>query len=51
LPDHLLPFGPIPTLGLLFWGGSSGIVFWMIGVAGDSAVSLRTLFDPLSSKK
>jgi hypothetical protein len=51
LPDHLLPFGPIPTLGLLFWGGSSGIVFWMIGVAGDSPVSLRTLFDPLSSRK
>src|ERR1700730_6030232 len=51
LPDHLLPFGPIPVLGLLFWGGSSGIVFWMIGIAGDSPVSLRTLFDPVSSKK
>jgi hypothetical protein len=51
LPDHLLPFGPIPVLGLLFWGASSGIVFWMIGIAGDSPVSLRTLFDPVSSKK
>ena len=51
LPEHLQPFGPIPVLGLLFWGGSSGIVFWMIGIAGDSAVSLRTLFDPVSSKK
>ena len=51
LPDHLLPFGPIPVLGLLFWGASSGIVFWMIGIAGDSPVSLRTLFDPISSKK
>jgi hypothetical protein len=50
LPDHLQPFGPIPVLGLLFWGGSSGIVFWMIGVAGDSPVSLRTFLDPVSSK-
>src|SRR5207253_5844960 len=50
LPDHLLPFGPIPVLGLLFWGGSSGIVFWMIGIAGDSAVSLRSLFDPRSEE-
>jgi hypothetical protein len=51
LPDHLQPFGPVPVLGLLFWGGSSGIVFWMIGIAGDSSVSLRSLFDPISSKK
>ena len=51
LPDHLQPFGPIPVLGLLFWGGSSGIVFWMIGVAGDSPVSWRSLFDPIWSKK
>ena len=51
LPDHLQPFGPGPVLALLFWGGSSGVVFWMIGVAGDSAVSLRSLFDPISPKK
>jgi hypothetical protein len=51
LPDHLQPFGPVPVLALLLWGGSSGIVFWMIGISGDSAVSLRTLFDPVSSKK
>lgn len=51
LPAHFLPFGPIPILGLLFWGGSSGIVFWMIGIAGDSAVSLRSLFDPATPKK
>jgi hypothetical protein len=49
-PEHLLAFGPIPVLGLLFWGGSSGIVFWMIGIAGDSAVSLRSLFDPIGRK-
>jgi hypothetical protein len=51
LPDHLHPFGPIPVLGLLFWGAAAGIVFWMIGIAGDSAVSLRSLFDPVFSKK
>ena len=51
LPDHLQPFGPVPVLALLLWGASSGIVFWMIGISGDSAVSLRSLFDPVSSKK
>jgi hypothetical protein len=50
LPDHLQPFGVVPVLGVLIWGASSGIVFWMIGIAGDSAVSLRSLFDPVSSK-
>ena len=50
LPDHLQPFGTVPALGVLLWGASSGIVFWMIGIAGDSAVSLRSLFDPVSSK-
>jgi hypothetical protein len=48
LPDHLQPFGVVPVLGVLLWGASSGIVFWMIGIAGDSAVSLRSLFDPVS---
>jgi hypothetical protein len=51
LPEYVQPFGAMPVLALLMWGGSSGIVFWMIGVAGDSAVSLRSLFDPESSKK
>jgi hypothetical protein len=50
LPDHLQPFGVVPVLGVLVWGASSGSVFWMIGIAGDSAVSLRSLFDPISSK-
>src|SRR5689334_6099217 len=26
LPTYLLPFGFVPVAGLLFWGGSSGIV-------------------------
>jgi hypothetical protein len=51
LPDHLQPFGLVSALALLLWGGSSGIVFWMIGITGDSAVSLRSLFDPVSAKK
>ena len=51
LPEHLQPFGAMPVLSVLLWGGTSGIVFWMIGIAGDSAVSLRSLFDPVSSKK
>jgi hypothetical protein len=51
LPDHLQPFGPMPVLALLFWGGSSGIIFWMIGIAGDTHVSLRSLFDPVASRK
>ena len=50
LPEHLQPFGVVPVVGVLVWGASSGIVFWMIGIAGDSAVSLRSLFDPVSSK-
>ena len=51
LPNYLQPFGVVPTLSLLLWGASSGLVFWMIGIAGDSPISLRTLFDPISSKK
>ena len=50
LPDHLQAFGAVPVAGVLLWGASSGIVFWMIGIAGDSAVSLRSLFDPVSPK-
>jgi hypothetical protein len=50
LPDHLQPFGAVPVVSVLVWGASSGIVFWMIGIAGESPVSLRSLFDPVSSK-
>ena len=51
LPEHVQAFGAMPVLRVLAWGGSSGIVFWMTGIAGDTAVSLRSLFDPVSSKK
>jgi hypothetical protein len=50
-PDHLLPFGPIPVLGLLLWGGSSGIVFWMIGIAGSTSFDLRSVFDPIDRSR
>jgi hypothetical protein len=46
-PEHLQPFGMVPVIAVLLWGASSGVVFWMVGVAGDSPVSLRSLFDPL----
>jgi hypothetical protein len=50
LPTYLIPFGVMPVLGLLLWGASSGFVFWMIGVTGESPVSMKTLFDPVSGK-
>jgi hypothetical protein len=50
-PEHLQPFGLIPVLGLLFWGASSGVIFWMIGIAGDSPVSLSTLFKPIDPRR
>jgi hypothetical protein len=49
-PEHLQPFGIMPALGVFLWGGCSGIVFWLLGVAGDSPVNLRSLFDPLPPK-
>jgi hypothetical protein len=49
-PDHLMPFGVVPGIEVLLWGGSSGLVFWMLGIAGDSPVSLRSLFDPAPPK-
>jgi hypothetical protein len=51
LPEYLMPFGPMPALAVIFWGASSGGVFWMIGVAGDTPVRLRTLFDPFEHKR
>jgi hypothetical protein len=51
LPEYLMPFGLMPALAVVFWGASSGGVFWMIGVAGDTPVRLRTLFDPFEHKR
>src|SRR5262249_23311237 len=46
-PAHLVPFGVVPVFGALSWGAFAGMVFWMIGVAGESPVTLTTLFDPV----
>jgi len=46
LPEHVEPFGLVPALAVLGWGASSGLIFWMLGVAGDSPVSIATLLDP-----
>jgi hypothetical protein len=50
-PQHLQPFGIVPAAGLLLCGGVSGTSFWLVGVAGESPVTLRSLFDPLLPKK
>ncbi|MBV8855290.1 MAG: hypothetical protein JOY91_17910 [Sinobacteraceae bacterium] len=38
-------------LEVLAWGAVCGIVFWMVGVAGESVVSIATLFDPLEMRR
>jgi hypothetical protein len=50
-PEHVDPFGPLTVLEVLIWGASSGFVFWMLGIAGDSPVSVTTLFDPIGWRK
>ncbi|HUI61776.1 MAG TPA: hypothetical protein VLV25_04715 [Steroidobacteraceae bacterium] len=50
-PDHVQAFGLMPALAVLAWGASSGFVFWMLGVAGDSPVSIATLLDPNRPRK
>ena len=50
-PDHLDPFGWVPMLQVLLWGASSGLLFWMVGVAGETPVNMTTLFDPLRPHK
>jgi hypothetical protein len=49
-PDHLQPFGVFPALGLLFWGCTSGLVFWLLGVVGETPVTFRSLFDPIEPR-
>jgi hypothetical protein len=50
-PEHLDPFGWVPLLQVVLWGASSGLLFWMVGVAGDTPVNVTTLFDPLRPPK
>ena len=48
LPDYLMPFGLMPALAVLFWGASSGGVFWMIGVATVSPLRRLSSISPAS---
>jgi hypothetical protein len=50
-PEHLQPFGLFPALGLLFWGCTSGLVFWLLAVAGETPVTFRSLFDPIEPRR
>jgi hypothetical protein len=49
-PEHLPRFGPLAASAVLGWGASSGMVFWLLGIAGDTPVSWRSLFDTIPSK-
>jgi hypothetical protein len=42
---HLQPFDVVNALALLAWGAFSGACFWLLGIAGDSPLRLRDLFD------
>ncbi|QBB71296.1 hypothetical protein ELE36_13550 [Pseudolysobacter antarcticus] len=44
-PPHLQAFSAVNALELLGWGAFSGLCFWLLGIVGDSSVSLRTLLD------
>ncbi len=44
-PPHLEVFSVLNAFELLGWGAFSGLCFWLLGIAGDSSVSLRTLLD------
>jgi hypothetical protein len=50
-PEHVQAFGLLPATGVMLCAGAAGIMFWMLGVAGDTPVSLRSLFDPLPPRQ
>jgi hypothetical protein len=50
-PEYFPQFGWMTAFGVLFWGAASGGVFWMVGVAGETPVRLKTLFDPFEHKR
>ncbi|MBL6752284.1 MAG: hypothetical protein ISP90_17330 [Nevskia sp.] len=43
-PPHLEAFSALNAAYLAAWGGFAGLCFWLLAVAGESLVSLRTLF-------
>ena len=42
---HLESFSALNALIVLAWGAFSGACFWLIGVAGDSPLRIRDIFD------
>jgi hypothetical protein len=36
-------FSAVGGLGVIAWGAFSGLCFWLLGIAGDSPVTLRTI--------
>ena len=47
LPDttHLEDFGVLPALVIAAWGAFSGACFWLVGIAGEPSLTLKSLFD------
>lgn len=47
LPDttHLEDFGAVPALVIAAWGAFSGACFWLVGIAGEPSLTLKSLFD------
>jgi hypothetical protein len=43
LPTDLQIFDFAGALSLIAWGAFSGFCFWLLGIAGDSPVTLRTI--------
>ena len=42
---HLQPYDLLNGLVVLAWGAFSGACFWLIGVAGDTPLRMRDIFD------
>ena len=42
---HLESFGALNALIVLAWGAFSGACFWLIGVAGQTPLRIRDIFD------
>ncbi len=42
---HLESFSALNALIVLAWGAFSGACFWLVGVAGDSPLRIRDIFD------
>ena len=43
-PPHLEAFDLLNGLGVLLWGGFTGICFWLLALAGRTPLDLRSFF-------